>query len=303
MLDDPVAPFRRAFDTARDPYTARNALGIIGSPISDAPSDGHYYVRRNAAWADSAPLFQPLDGDLTSLAAASSVAIYYRSAANTWSPVTIGSGLTFSSGTLDAPLFGSSAQGEVPASGGGTTNYLRADGTWTVPGGGNVSNSGTPTVDQFAVWVDATHIKGTTGIKGVTTNSNAAAGDVGEYVEQTFLSSGSGVSVTASTYTSTCSISLTAGDWDVVFEGFLGINSTTNFQLYAIISTTANAFADLPNLGIAVGFGGLSALWGVGVRGPCRFSLASTTTIYGTIYQSSSVTATWYGTIHARRVR
>jgi hypothetical protein len=45
---------------------------------------------------------QPLDGDLTSLAAASSTSIYYRPAANTWSPVTIGAGITFTSGTLSA---------------------------------------------------------------------------------------------------------------------------------------------------------------------------------------------------------
>ena len=34
---------------------------------------------------------------------------------------------------LDA--FTSSLQGVVPASGGGTTNFLRADGTWAAPGG------------------------------------------------------------------------------------------------------------------------------------------------------------------------
>jgi hypothetical protein len=90
---------------------------------------------------------QPLDADLTSLAAASSInAIYYRSAANTWGPITIGSGLTFTSGTLDAPVFTSGAKGEVPASGGGTVNFLRADGTWTTPaGGGDVTQVGNNT--------------------------------------------------------------------------------------------------------------------------------------------------------------
>jgi hypothetical protein len=52
-------------------------------------------------------LSQPLDADLTSLAAASAVgAIYYRSAPDTWGPVTIGSNLTFASGTLSASLTG-----------------------------------------------------------------------------------------------------------------------------------------------------------------------------------------------------
>jgi hypothetical protein len=53
--------------------------------------------------ATAAASFQPLDADLTSLAAASAIgAIYYRSAANTWATVTIGTGISFSSGTLSA---------------------------------------------------------------------------------------------------------------------------------------------------------------------------------------------------------
>lgn len=45
---------------------------------------------------------QPLDADLTALAALSGTnTIYYRSGASTWSAVTVGSGLTFSGGTLD----------------------------------------------------------------------------------------------------------------------------------------------------------------------------------------------------------
>lgn len=47
--------------------------------------------------------FQPYDADLISLAAASATdSLYYRSAANTWSPVTIGANITFSGGTLSA---------------------------------------------------------------------------------------------------------------------------------------------------------------------------------------------------------
>lgn len=42
------------------------------------------------------------------------------------------------------PTFTSSTAGTVPASGGGTTNFLRADGTWSVPPGGG--GGGTPCV-------------------------------------------------------------------------------------------------------------------------------------------------------------
>lgn len=49
-------------------------------------------------------VYQPFDSDLTSLAAVTGTnTIYYRSAANTWSPITIGGNLTFSAGTLSVP--------------------------------------------------------------------------------------------------------------------------------------------------------------------------------------------------------
>lgn len=40
---------------------------------------------------------------------------------------------------LDPALFTSTTKGAVPASGGGTVNYLRADGTWSAPAGGGGS--------------------------------------------------------------------------------------------------------------------------------------------------------------------
>ena len=49
--------------------------------------------------------YQPLDGDLTALAAlAGTNVIYYRSAADTWSAVTVSTGLSFSSGTLSCTV-------------------------------------------------------------------------------------------------------------------------------------------------------------------------------------------------------
>lgn len=52
-------------------------------------------------------------------------------------------GTTTISGTLVAPNFTSGAQGLTPLSGGGTINFLRADGTWAVPAGGGGYPSGT----------------------------------------------------------------------------------------------------------------------------------------------------------------
>ena len=77
--------------------------------------------------------YQPLDADLTAIAALTGTnTIYYRSAANTWTAVTIGGNMTFSGGTLNSVAGGS----------------------------GNVSNSGTPTAGQYGKWVTATTIQG-----------------------------------------------------------------------------------------------------------------------------------------------
>lgn len=63
--------------------------------------------------------YQPLDADLTALAALSGTnTIYYRSAANTWSSVTIGANLTFSAGTLAA------TGGDVVGPGSATDNAI-----------------------------------------------------------------------------------------------------------------------------------------------------------------------------------
>lgn len=51
--------------------------------------------------------------------------------------------LTTTQVTAMLNLFTSTLQGLVPLSGGGTTNYLRADGTWAAPSGSGVSIVGT----------------------------------------------------------------------------------------------------------------------------------------------------------------
>jgi hypothetical protein len=55
--------------------------------------------------------------------------------------------LTSSTGTaVNLPLFTDTEDGLTPASGGGTTNFLRADGTWAAPGGGGGSGLDQPAV-------------------------------------------------------------------------------------------------------------------------------------------------------------
>lgn len=55
---------------------------------------------------------QPLDGDLTAIAALTGTnTLYYRSGASTWTPVAIGSGISFSGGTLSASGGGGGSPG------------------------------------------------------------------------------------------------------------------------------------------------------------------------------------------------
>jgi hypothetical protein len=65
-------------------------------------------------------------------------------------------------------VFTATVNGLAPLSGGGTVNFLRADGTWNAPaGGGNVTAIGTPTNLQIAQWTSAT------GIQGISTLTNS----------------------------------------------------------------------------------------------------------------------------------
>jgi len=64
--------------------------------------------------AVAAATYQPLDADLTAIAAlAGTNNIYYRSGTDTWTSVTIGSNLTFTAGVLDA-VGGSSGNVAIP---------------------------------------------------------------------------------------------------------------------------------------------------------------------------------------------
>jgi len=113
---------------------------------------------------------QPLDGDLTSLAAASATgALYYRSAADTWSTVTIGAGLTFSGGTL-------AATGGVP-----TTRLVTT--TNSLAGGGDLSADRTLSLVNDAATPGNSMVYGTnaSGTRGWYAQANQAitlSGDV-----------------------------------------------------------------------------------------------------------------------------
>jgi hypothetical protein len=57
----------------------------------------------------------------------------------------------------EVPTFTSALPGVVPASGGGTTNFLRADGTWTSPGAGGVASGAFAPADANYLTVHTGH--------------------------------------------------------------------------------------------------------------------------------------------------
>ena len=138
----------------------------------------------------------------------------------------------------------------------------------------------------------------TNGIVGTTTNDNAAATYVGEFITSAVTT----VAITTATPTDVTSISLTAGDWDVwgsiltepaagttQSEVACGINTTTA-TLPAMYAISANAYT--------------AAIAKSQIAPQIRLSLSATTTVYLVASVTYAVsTLTIAGTLSARRVR
>lgn len=141
--------------------------------------------------------------------------------------------------------------------------------------------------------------------KGTNTNDSAAAGFIGERISST-IAAASRVTITSTQYTDVTSISLTAGDWDVValtsFEG-----SVTGTQLGLGIGTASGN----SSTGLVFGDNTLSTTTmptsnsDIGLSIPSyRVSLSGTTTYYLKVFGTYTVgTLKAYGRISARRVR
>lgn len=151
--------------------------------------------------------------------------------------------------------FTSSLQGLVSASGGGTSNYLRADNTWNTPPAGTVDNL-LPNV-QWQLW---------SGVTWVTTQNAAGTAD------ETIPTCASFTTVNhAPTFTCASTASLKVGDLIIVsniqaFWGFTGagyitcsqVNCTTNGSSYV---TSARITTVNPNVAVVLAspaFGGVS---------------------------------------------
>jgi hypothetical protein len=133
-------------------------------PIARLPIGTANQLLRTNAGATAAEWFSPsyltseVDGSTTNELQNVSYTASTRAVA-----ISSGSGFTF-------PLFSSTDAGLVPLSGGGTTNFLRADGTWAAPAGGGSVTSVAMTVPT-GLSVSGSPITGA-GTLAVTTTLN-----------------------------------------------------------------------------------------------------------------------------------
>lgn len=179
----------------------------------------------------------------------------------------------------------------------------------TLKAGANTSNVTfiLPIVDGLANFIMKTDGGGnlslTNGgqVSGTATNDSASSGNIGEFVsaEET-----TGVAMTTITSRNITSISLTAGDWDVMGHVSLEASGSVITQAYSWISSTS---ATPPNLYLTslVTIIATSPYTNYSAPAPFkRFSLSGTTTIYLSAQCTfGSGTVNGGGGIYARRRR
>ena len=168
--------------------------------------------------------------------------------------VTAGTGdpedLTGTQATTLLDAFTSSLKGLAPASGGGTSNFLRADGTWAAPAGGG--GGGTKT---YAVFTPLANQPPATAFATLDTRNSIAVLDFddgatneaaifnGIIPEAASLGSGLKVRIiwTATTATSG------ATEWGVQFEKLSTDIDSDSFDTAATQTTTTNGTSGVPN--------------------------------------------------------
>jgi hypothetical protein len=176
----------------------------------------------------------------------------------------------------------------------------------TVSGGGNQINNVVigATTPLAATFTGITFSPTTGGIVGTTTNDDAGAGKVGEFI-QSEVPVASEVTLTTGVAANITSIPLTAGDWDVWGNSVYDLDATTtvSFQILGI-STTSATQPTAPNgggYGVAIIPNNRTYL---PIFVQKRLSLSAATTVYLVTTMSFATSfAKAYGSIQARRRR
>lgn len=175
---------------------------------------------------------------------------------------------------------------------------LAADRTYSLPDAGADAD--------FVMTAGSQTLTGHKEILGTTTNDDASAGYIGEYIEDTQTSVQNAAS--SGSYLELCSITLTAGDWDIAAAGTLAANSASTIDMFmAVSTTTASSSGTTISYDLIYGDG-------TGVSGTAnnvsmamprkRVSISGSTTYYLNVrIDHSSGTPQWRGSMSARRIR
>ncbi len=183
----------------------------------------------------------------------------------------------------------------LPTTDGNANEYLKTDGS------GTLSWGGAATATQMGL-VQGGQVPGT------TTNDNATAGNVGEYIETIITTP---TNLTSASVTAVGSIALTAGDWDVAT--CLELNTTSAVTSTSYMQLGLNNVSG-SNIGLTLGKNYMETalfkpsttnIYSFHCLPLTRVSIAATTTYYANVlvnYSGGQYTAE-KGAIMARRVR
>lgn len=148
-------------------------------------------------------------------------------------------------------------------------------------------------------------------IVGTTTNNDAAAGVVGEYLRSTISGAAPTTIATSSIPQNLTSLSLTAGDWEI--SGNVGFITTATTNVTRLLSGVSDVSIAIPTDNFSKN--STNFVGGVVLNTPAngsvtqplsasRVSINATTTVYLVVSASFTVsTVTAFGYLQARRVR
>ena len=148
--------------------------------------------------------------------------------------ITVGSTPVTTSGTitLTPNLFTSSTPGIVPLSGGGTTNYLRADGTWAAPSGGGGGSFSATVISHSSTYTESN----TSGY--VISLTDATSGNIVANLPS--ASSSTGFVYTVKKINSNSNIITVTANGSDKIDGNSTATLTTQYQSITIVSNGTN---------------------------------------------------------------
>lgn len=139
-----------------------------------------------------------------------------------------------------------------------------------------------------------------------STNDNATAGNVGEFIQST-IAVGSAVALTTNTAANVTSITLTAGDWDLWGTVLFSAAGTTTLTIVAAgLNTTSATLSVTPESYSATTYFGnvITGFTPTQNVGPTRITTSGSTTVFLIGFSTFGVsTCSAYGSIQARRAR